>query len=117
MVEAGVTIICACMFGSKPVVMLLIPDRLIAKVKPIGRHSLRYYRSNLVQRARSGRSKISNESSSPRSDDVALRDQPIRAARYDLENYGAISDIAYLDNSRSISEPSQAKLRHANGEE
>ena len=96
--------------------MLLIPDRLIAKVKSTARHSLRYYRNNLIQRARSGRSKASNESSSPHSDDVALRDQPIRAARYDSENYGTISDVAYLDDSRSISEPAQAKLRHANGE-
>ena len=117
-VEGGVTIVCACLFESKPVVMLLVPDKLIAKVKSTGHHSLRYYRSNLVPRAASIQRKASR-GSFERSEEVspfALQGQQNRAAaRYDLEKYGTPSEYVCLDDSRPISEPAQVKTnRHDN---
>lgn len=116
-VEAGVTIVCACLFGSKPAIMLLIPDRLVAKMKSIGGYSLRYRRSNLIPRAR-GVERQTPIGSSPRSEDAspfALRGQPERAARYDLESYGKSSHYVRLDDFRPFKEPAQAIVHNDHG--
>jgi len=116
-VEAGVTIVCACLFGSKPVVMILIPDRLIAKLKSISRYSLPYHRSNLIPQARSrrGRTSVGSALHSDEASPFALRGQPNRDGRHDSGKYGTPSHYVFLDDSRPISEPVRAIVHNDNG--
>ena len=109
-VEAGVIVICNCLFGSKSVVMLLILDRMNAKIKSLSRDSFSYRRSNLIPRTQGVQSKLSVRSS-PRSAEAlpfGLGEQSSRDAHHELGMYGTPSEYVSLNKSRPFSEPAQA---------
>ena len=111
-IEASVTVICACLFASKPVLMLMIPDKFIARLRSRSRSWTRYRRKTFLH-ARDGRSGESLESS-PHLGGVSLhtaQSHPHQAVRYDLESYGDDTSHTFLDNSEAVAEPSPAFIR------
>jgi len=112
-VEASVTVTCACLFASKPVVMLLIPDKLIARLGSQSRSWARHQRNKVIH-ARSGRSKVSL-GSSPHPGSASLctfQSHPHQAVRYDLEGYGGDSGgHTFLDDYEVITEPAPTMIR------
>lgn len=111
-VEASVTVTCACLFASKPVVKLLIPNKLIARLGSRHRSWARHQRNELIH-ARSGRSKVSLESS-PLPGSASLctfQSHPHQAVRYDLEGYGRDSGHTFLDDYEVITEPAPTMIR------
>ena len=94
--------------------MLLIPDKLIAKLRSQSRSWTRFQPKKLLH-ARLGRSQESLESSRPVSAPLyTVQRQPHQAVRYDLESYGDIASQTFLDNSEAVIEPVPAVLRKEN---
>ena len=56
-VEANVTILCASLIASKPVAMLLVPDRLISRISLLISRSFRSQRIKLVTKTQVGPNK------------------------------------------------------------
>ena len=111
-IEASVTVICACLFASKPAVMFLIPDKFVARLTSRTRSWTRYRRKKFIH-ARGEQSGETFESSPhPRSASLyTAQDHPHQAVRYDLEAYGDIASQTFLDISEAVTEPTPAKIR------
>lgn len=92
--------------------MLLIPDKLVARLKSRSRSWTRYQRQRFIN-ARRGRSKESLESS-PQPGSASLytaQSHPQPATRYDLEAYGNIASHSNLNDSKPVIEPAPAMIR------
>ena len=114
-IEASVTVICACLFASKPVMMLMIPDKLIARLRSRS-NSWTPYRRKTFLHARGGRSEGSFAGSAHLGGVPlhAAQSHPHQAVRYDLESYGADASYTFLDISEAVTEPSSAIIRKEN---
>ena len=113
-VEASTTVICACLFASKPVIMRLIPDKLLLRMQSHSRSWTRYRPKILLMHHRSGGRSAESLASSPRlfgSSMETVQSHPHQAVRYDLEGYGDVAGYTFLDNSEAVAEPAPAKIR------
>ena len=110
------TIVCACLFGSKPVFMRLIPDKVISRLKSQSRSSSRYLPGKLMARMRTIGSKKSKAKSSHHEvgSSFAPRNLPNQATRYTLEKYDTQAESELPPGCQRISESSLQVFNDSN---
>lgn len=99
MVEASVTVFCACLFASKPAVNKLIPEKIISKLGSQSRSWSSSWR-NKIPRAlhEEGKESIASSPEPPKPAHVGLRRHSQVGGHEDLESHGRGStapDVSY----------------------
>lgn len=110
------TVICACLFASKPVVMRLIPDKLIANVKSRS-GSWSSHRPNLFLNHGSRQSKdtLESDENTRLPESLTAQRSTDQAVRYEMEHYNSSSPGAhtFFDSSEAKKELGSTGTRGA----